>query len=114
MSNDLRVIAEKIINISRLLHEHTHKLEVAVEGTYANDGSDLRVRLLADTLNMSRRADMELGSLSRALKSVLQTLQSQSSAETSPGSKPVSSAQQVQAHFEREREALNTSINTLK
>src|SRR5947199_134639 len=40
MSNDLRAVGEKIINISRLLHDHTHKLEVAVEGTYANESSD--------------------------------------------------------------------------
>src|SRR5437867_12397215 len=82
MSNDVRAIGEKLINISRLLHEHTHKLEVAVEATYASDGSDPRVRLLADTLNMSRRADMELGYLSRSLQNVLQLLQSQRSRET--------------------------------
>jgi adenylate cyclase len=114
VSNDLRSVGEKITHISRLLHEHTHKLEVAVEGTYANDNSDTRVRLLADTLNMSRRADMELGYLSRSLHSVLQTLQSQSSSEIPIDPKLASPPQQAQTPFEREREVLNTNINTLK
>ncbi len=114
MSNDLRSVGEKIINISRLLHDHTHKLEVAVEGTYASDNSDVRVRLLADTLNMSRRADMELGYISRSLQSVLQTLQSQSNGDILAGSKLASPPQQAQTSFEREREVLNTNINALK
>lgn len=114
VSNDLRSVSERIVNISRLLHEHTRKLEVAVEGTYVSDSSDARVRLLADTLNMSRRADIELGYLSRSLQSVLQTLQSQSSSEIPTGPKLASPPQQVQTPFEREREVLNTNINTLK
>jgi hypothetical protein len=67
------------MRISRSLHEHTHKLEVAVEGTYASDGSDPRIRLLSDSLHMSRLADLELGRLSQSLQYVLQLLQAQSS-----------------------------------
>ena len=61
LNNDLRLISDSLLRISRTLHEHTHRLEVAVEGTYASNGSDPRVRLLGDTLQLCRSADLELG-----------------------------------------------------
>ncbi|GAC1386718.1 MAG: hypothetical protein NVS4B9_33180 [Ktedonobacteraceae bacterium] len=108
-SNDLRLVGETLVRISRSLHEHTRKLEVAVEGKYANESSDPRIRLLTDTLHMSRLADLELGRLDQSIQRVLALLQTQTVREV-----PVQGVQLAQAPFEREREALNTSINMLK
>ncbi len=102
-SNDLRVVGDTLRNISRSLHEHTHKLEVAVEGRYASEGGDPRVRLLSEALHVSRVADLELGRLNQTIQRVLQTLQGQ-----------VDGNNVSQATFERERQALNSSITTLK
>ncbi len=102
-SNDLRVVGNSLRNISRTLHEHTHELEVAVEGRYASEGGDPRVRLLSEALHVSRVADLELGRMNQTIQRILQTLQGQS------GGNNVS-----QSTFEREREALNSSIVTLK
>ncbi|MGB8344488.1 MAG: adenylate/guanylate cyclase domain-containing protein [Ktedonobacteraceae bacterium] len=104
--NDLRSMSDALMRISRLLHEHAHKLESAVEGTYANDGGDPRVRLLSDALHVSRVADLELGRLSQATQRLLQLLQSQPAPDMASSAPPTA--------FESEREALNTSINTLK
>ena len=76
-STDLRFIGETLQRISHVLHEHTHKLEQAVEGTYASEGGDPRVKLLADALNVSRSADLELGRVNQATRRVLLTLQEQ-------------------------------------
>ncbi len=102
-SNDLRVVGDSLRNISRTLHEHTHKLEVAVEGRYASEGGDPRVRLLSDALHVSRVADLELGRLNQTIQRILQTLQTQGNGNNIP-----------QAVFERERQELNSSIITLK
>src|SRR6266581_5994808 len=106
--NDLRSIGEALMRISRNLHEHTQKLERAVEGTYVSESSDPRVRLLSDSLHLSRLADLELGRLSQTLQRVLQLLQGQMANTAQPVSKSVLTP------FERERQALNSSINTLK
>ena len=76
-NNDLRVIGDTLVRISRSLHEHTHKLEVAVEATYASERSDPRVRLLSDTLHICRLADLELGRLNQSIQRVLTLLQGQ-------------------------------------
>jgi len=76
-STDLRFIGETLQRISHVLHEHTHTLEQAVEGTYAGEGGDPRVKLLADALNVSRSADLELGRVNQATRRVLLTLQEQ-------------------------------------
>ena len=75
--NDLRSLGDALMRISRMLHEHTHKLEVAVEGTYVGQASDDRVRLLSDSLRVCRSADLELGRLSQALQRVLNSLREQ-------------------------------------
>ena len=113
--NDLRSLGDALMRISRMLQEHTHKLEVAVEGTYVGQASDDRVRLLSDSLRVCRSADLELGRLSQALQRVLNSLreqleQAQASLPLSP-SRPLSS---LTGNFEREREALNTSIYNLQ
>src|SRR5215467_7791333 len=76
-SSDLRFIGETLLRISQMLHEHTHKLERAVDGTYAGEGGDPRVKLLADALNVSRNADLELGRVNQATRRVLLALQEQ-------------------------------------
>src|SRR5436305_8242530 len=85
-------------------------MEVAVEATYASERSDPRVRLLSDTLHISRLADLELGRLNQSVQRVLTLLQGQIGGEAQAES-PYSSSQ---VPFEREREALNTSISTLR
>ena len=109
-NKDLREIGDTLVRISRSLHEHTHKMEVAVEATYASERSDPRVRLLSDTLHISRLADLELGRLNQSIQRVLTLLQGQNGGEAQAESPFASS----QAPFEREREALNTSISTLR
>ncbi|HZO70838.1 MAG TPA: adenylate/guanylate cyclase domain-containing protein [Ktedonobacteraceae bacterium] len=104
--NDLRLIGDTLVRISRTLHEHGRKLEKAVDGQYASEVDDPRVRLLTDSLHANRMADLELGRLSQALQRVLLMLQqvsSQGNGHSSQG-----------AGFEREREALNSSIINLK
>jgi adenylate cyclase len=108
-SNALRAIGEALMRISRGLHEHTQKLERAVEGTYAKESGDPRIRLLSDSLHLSRLADLELGQLSQSLQRVLQLLQEQAAVYAQL---PVTAG--AQSPFERERQSLNSSINTLK
>ncbi len=76
-SKDLRFIGETLGNIARLLHEQTHKLEQAVEGTYVAEAGDPRVRLLSESLSVSRNADLQLGRINQAAKRVLLALQDQ-------------------------------------
>ncbi|TMD81343.1 MAG: GAF domain-containing protein [Chloroflexi bacterium] len=108
VSNDLRTISETLMRISRGLHEHAQKLERAVEGTYARESSDPRIRLLSDSLHLSRLADLELGRLSQSLQRVLQLVQGQT------GVPAQQTAMGTATPFERERQALNSSINILK
>ena len=96
------------MRISRGLHEHVQKLERAVEGTYARESSDPRIRLLSDSLHLSRLADLELGRLSQSLQRVLQLVQGQT------GVPAQQAAVGTATPFERERQALNSSINILK
>lgn len=100
---ELRAVSDSLRTISRNLHEHTRKLEVAVEGKYASDGSDPRVRLLSDALHVSRIADLELSRLNQTVQRILQVFQGQLNAEASS-----------QAIFERERAELTTSIVALR
>jgi len=114
-SSDLRFIGETLLRISQALHEHTHKLEQAVEATYAGEGGDPRVKLLADALNVSRSADLELGRVNQATRRVLLTLQEQlnkgGQANTSPG---VAAPSDAASSLERERNVLASSIISLE
>jgi adenylate cyclase len=65
--DDLRKVSEALINISRQLHEHTQKLEIAVEGRYASESGDPRVQLLTDALHVSRMSDLQLSRMSMEL-----------------------------------------------
>jgi adenylate cyclase len=104
-STDLRSIGDALMRISRKLHTHVHKLEIAVEGEYAGDTSDPRVRLLNEALNTSRSADLELGRLNQAMQRVGLLMQGQTTGAFQPVQK---------ATFDREREALTTNITNLK
>ena len=75
--NDLRSLGDALMRISRILHEHTRKLEVAVEGTFAGQASDERVRLLSDSLRVCRTADLELSRFSQAGQRVINSLREQ-------------------------------------
>ncbi len=113
--NDLRSLGDSLMRISRILHEHTRKLEVAVEGTYAGQASDERVRLLSDSLRVCRTADLELSRFSQAGQRVINSLreqleQAQAFHVPSP-SRPLASSA---GNFESEREVLNTSIYNLQ
>src|SRR5712691_5618527 len=70
-TSELRALGDALLRISRMLHDHTRRLEVAVEGTYAGDSGDPRVRLLSDSLRVSRTADLELGRLNQTGQRVL-------------------------------------------
>ncbi len=116
-NNDLRSLGEALIRISRMLHEHTRKLEVAVEGTYASQAGDQRVQLLSDSLRVCRTADLELGRLNQAGQRLILSLQEQL-AQASLAIPPAVAASSrplttPAAGFEREREVLNTSIHNL-
>lgn len=100
--HDLRQVGDTLVRISHLMHENTYKLEVAVEGKYAKEVGDPRVRLLNEALRVNRIADLELGRLNQTIQAVLQSMQGQSN-----GNSPVVS-------LEREREALKTSITHLR
>lgn len=111
-NGDLRLLGDALVRIARMLHEHTRKLEVAVEGTYAGDIGDPRTRLLNESLRVSRTADLELGRLNQIAQRMLLSLQEQpSSAFPAVSPAPPSGALN---NFEREREALNSSIISLK
>jgi adenylate cyclase len=113
--NDLRSIGDALMRISRILHEHTRKLEVAVEGTYVGQISDDRVRLLSDSLRICRTADLELGRLNQTGQRVINSLQDQ--LEQARATLPLSPSRPHSSptgNFERERQALNTSIFNLQ
>src|SRR5712692_6662607 len=116
-NNDLRSLGEALMRISRMLHEHTRKLEVAVESTYAGQASDHRVQLLSDSLSVCRTADLQLGRLNQVGQRVLFSLQEQlvqaQASQALPDS-PSRSLSSPTRTFEREREVLNTSINNLQ
>ena len=99
---DIRAVAEALLRISRLLHEHTQKLEVAVEGKYANEAADSRVRLLSDSLHINRQADLELGRLSYMIQQSRYTLPEQNGKNSS------------RRTFEDERATLNSNITHLQ
>lgn len=118
-NNELRSLGESLVRISRMLHEHTRKLEVAVERTYAGEGGDPRVRLLSDSLRVCRTADLELGRLNQAAQRLLLSLQEQleqlsQALPRSPSTQLPKASASAASSFEREREALNTSIINLK
>lgn len=103
MNNDIRALGEALLRISRQLHEHTQKLEVAVEGKYANEVGDDRVHLLSESLHVSHLADRELSRLSYMLQKIQNSPQMQGSKDSSNGTPS-----------EDERHTLTTNINNLQ
>ena len=115
-NTELRNLGEALMRISRMLHEHTRKLEIAVEGTYAGESGDPRVQLLSDSLRVCRTADIEAGRVNQAAQRVLLSLQEQLEQVSSALPRVTSSTATngAAANFEREREVLNSSIISLK
>src|SRR5690348_4600772 len=101
--DELHKLGNSLRRISRMLHDHAQKLEVEVEGRYANEAGDTRVRLLSDSLHLSRIADLELGRLNQALQRMVKLLQEQAKKNATPN-----------ATLEKERDALATNITYLK
>ncbi|HEY4036091.1 MAG TPA: adenylate/guanylate cyclase domain-containing protein [Ktedonobacteraceae bacterium] len=110
--SDLRKMEKGLQYISRLLHEHNRNLEIAVEGKYASQMSDPRVRLLGDCLYISHLVDQQLAQLNMDMQRVLQNL------EQLPQDKPPSGlfSDPTNDAFgsEIERGALTSSISHLK
>lgn len=118
-SRDLRSLGEALMRISRVLHEHSRKLEVAVEGTYAGESSDPRVQLLSDSLRVCRTSDLELGWLNQAAQRSLLSIQEQLDqlSQSLPAASPTDNLDALAGatiNFEKERDALNTSIINLE
>ncbi len=114
-NSDLRSLGEALLRISRMLHEHTRKLEVAVEGTYAGESGDPRVRLLSDSLRVSRTADLELGRLNQNAQRVLLSFQDRLNRATqSSPVQPPPPLPGTKNGFEREFQVLNTNISNLE
>ncbi|HEX7736374.1 MAG TPA: adenylate/guanylate cyclase domain-containing protein [Ktedonobacteraceae bacterium] len=120
-SRDLRSLGEALVRISRTLHEHSRKLEVAVEGTYAGESGDARVQLLGDSLRICRTSDLELGRINQMVQRSLLSFQEQMDrfsqtppppSFTLPGQGQ--GAGQAASSFEKERDALNASIISLE
>ena len=65
---DVSAVAADLAQVAAALHEHTVQLEHAVEGQFAAEAGDPRVRLLSDTLELERRADLRLAQLGAALQ----------------------------------------------
>lgn len=123
MSRELRSLGESLMRISRMLHEHSRKLEVAVEGTYAGESGDPRVQLLGDSLRICRTSDLELGRLNQMAQRTLLSFQEQvdrlsqsfsAPVPVAPPLTPTSALAQAASSFEKERDALNTSIINLE
>lgn len=114
-SRELRSLGDALMRISRVLHEHSRKLEVAVEGIYAGEGGDPRVQLLSDSLRVCRTSDLELGRLNQTAQGLLLSLQEQLEHFSQSGPSTASASQPGSANsFEKERDALNTSIINLE
>jgi adenylate cyclase len=120
LDSEIRTLGDAMTRISRMLHEHTRKLEMAVEGTYAGESGDPRIQLLSDSLRISRTADLELGRLNQSAQRVILSMREQLEQASqnqhgvaSPASSPRPSTSAI-GHLEKEREALNSSLNSLK
>jgi adenylate cyclase len=70
----LRTVSQGFYEVATALHQQARELERAVEGVFAADASDPRTRLLAETLHLSRRADLRLAQLSHSLNEAIQTI----------------------------------------
>jgi class 3 adenylate cyclase/GAF domain-containing protein len=78
-SNDLRRVGESLLPISRQLHEYARKLGNLVEGEYASEADDPRVRLLSEALHISSEADKRLSWANQELYRITQGWPNQSS-----------------------------------
>lgn len=120
VNRELSALGEALMRISRLLHDHSRKLEAAVEGTYAGESGDPRVQLLSDSLRVCRTSDLELGRLNQTAQRTLTSLREQLEQPSLSPARPASRMGNQKlpgglAHsFEQERNALNDSIISLE
>ena len=121
VNDELRKLGDNMLRISRSLHGHVQKLEIAVEGTYAGESGDPRVQLLGDALRVCRTADIELGRLNQSALRTVAALQEELASSSQamviaamPPNQAGAAIIEVTASFARERDALNDSILTLE
>lgn len=112
IGNELRRMEKGLQYVSRLLHERTRTLEVAVEGKYASEMSDPRVRLLGDALYVGNLVDQHLVQFNMDMRRVLQGLpkpsEDKSSLEPFPALIPHAPSSEINS------EVSTTSIAHLK
>jgi len=70
----LYTVSQGLYEVATALHQQARMLEHAVEGVFAADVSDPRTRLLAQTLSLSRHADLRLAQLSHLLSEAIQII----------------------------------------
>ncbi len=110
--NDLRKMENELQSILRLFHEHKRTLETAVEGKYANEMSDPRVRLLGDALYVSHLVDRQLAQLNLDVQRTLQSLQKPSPGDLPSGLLPAQT--NGASESKNDRQALKTNISHLE
>ena len=65
---EVSAVAASLAEIAAALHSHAAYLERFVEGSYASDLADPRTRLLSQTLEIARQADLRLAQLGATLR----------------------------------------------
>lgn len=72
---DVSSVAQGLEAIARALHGQVRQLEHMVEGPYGADAADPRTRVLAQTLQLTQQADLELARQGHALRRLGATVQ---------------------------------------
>lgn len=109
---DLRKIETLLSSLSRQLHEQIHRLEVVVEGKYANEAADPRVQMLSEALRIHRMVDQQLAQLNLDMHRLMQSLSKRLNGTVDGVDS--SSFSPSGGLFEREREELTSSITFLQ
>lgn len=104
MNHEMRAVGDSLLSVARVVHEHKGKLEIAVEGTYASEGGDPRIRLLSEALRVSSIAEQELTKVHQTIQKMVR----QAAMPTNGGN-----GRATGAILEREHE-LTVSITNLK
>jgi hypothetical protein len=76
---DVSTFARSVAEIAATLHDHAARLERFVEGSFSTDLADPRTRLLSQSLEIARQADLHLarlGDMVRRLTASVQLAQS--------------------------------------
>lgn len=108
VSNDLRRVGESLLPISRQLHEYARKLGNILEGQYASEAGDPRVRLLSEALYISNEADKLLSWTNQELLRITQDWQNQSGRLLALNSNEHKDLTNTLSSLQRERNELET------